>query len=336
MFEGFQGALQADVPGFNPTKLIGGSADIFNGKTSLSVGVLSRLTAPQVQPVEVGGKVLKIMMSPIHGDHELRIGTVLEWTDVSAERVVEEEVRDIVDRVVAGDLSARIPLDDKTGVFETLSRGINELVSVTDDVISDTVTVLEGMAQGHLDQRIEKDFLGDFNALKRNANQALDKLSAVVKTITECSEDFCTGTDEISRGNTDLSSRTEEQAEGIERTSASMDKMTESVQKNTAQATRASDLADAARDHAERGGQVVSRTVDAMSEINESSRRIADITSVIDEIAFQTNLLALNASVEAARAGEQGRGFAVVASEVRNLAQRSASAAREIKSLIED
>jgi methyl-accepting chemotaxis protein len=137
-------------------------------------------------------------------------------------------------------------------------------------------------------------------------------------------------------GNDDLSQRTQEQAAALEETASSMEEMTATVKQNSDNARQADLLAGSARTHAERGGEVMTSAVNAMRDINTSSRKIADIISVIDEIAFQTNLLALNAAVEAARAGEQGRGFAVVASEVRNLAQRSASAAKEIKSLIED
>jgi methyl-accepting chemotaxis protein len=145
-----------------------------------------------------------------------------------------------------------------------------------------------------------------------------------------------TGADEISRGNLDLSQRTEEQASSLEETAASMEQMTSMVKSNADNAAQANQLAAAAREQAERGGKVVSSAVAAMREINVASKKIADIIGVIDDIAFQTNLLALNAAVEAARAGEQGRGFAVVASEVRNLASRSAGAAKEIKILIQD
>ncbi|MEO6185110.1 MAG: methyl-accepting chemotaxis protein, partial [Steroidobacteraceae bacterium] len=144
------------------------------------------------------------------------------------------------------------------------------------------------------------------------------------------------GADEISQGNTNLSQRTEEQASSLEETASSMEEMTSTVKQNADNAGQANQLAVAARDQAERGGVVVAKAVRAMAEINESSKKIADIISVIDEIAFQTNLLALNAAVEAARAGEQGRGFAVVATEVRNLSGRSATAAKEIKALIQD
>ena len=159
-------------------------------------------------------------------------------------------------------------------------------------------------------------------------------LSSIVGEVRIASDSIATGSSEIASGNSDLSHRTESQASNVQRTTAAMDQLSGTVQANASTAREANELASRASDAAQRGGTVVGQVVSTMQEITTSSKRIADIIGVIDGIAFQTNILALNAAVEAARAGEQGRGFAVVASEVRSLAQRSAGAAREIKSLI--
>ena len=167
-------------------------------------------------------------------------------------------------------------------------------------------------------------------------NAMFDQVGDVVQSVKLAAGGITTGTIEISQGNEDLSQRTSAQAGALEETSASMEEMTSTIKQNADNAKQANQLAVTAREVAEKGGAVTDKAVNAMDEINKSSKKIADIINVIDEIAFQTNLLALNAAVEAARAGEQGRGFAVVASEVRNLAQRSATAAKEIKTLINE
>jgi methyl-accepting chemotaxis protein len=176
----------------------------------------------------------------------------------------------------------------------------------------------------------------EFGEISRSLNGFIGKLHEIISSTKSLSSAMSRGTLEIARGNDDLSQRTQEQAAALEETASSMEEMTATVKQNADNARQANQLSSMARSHAEKGGEVVQRAVGAMEEINASSRKIADIIGVIDEIAFQTNLLALNAAVEAARAGEQGRGFAVVATEVRNLAQRSASAAKEIKELIND
>jgi methyl-accepting chemotaxis protein len=177
---------------------------------------------------------------------------------------------------------------------------------------------------------------GDPEVLCSGVNNLVDRMGAIVAQVIEGSGTIATAAREIAMGNTDLSQRTEEQASSLSETAASLEELTRTVRQNAENAQQANKLASSASEVAVRGGSVVSEVVRTMDGITESSRKISEIIGVIDEIAFQTNILALNAAVEAARAGEQGRGFAVVAAEVRNLAQRSANAAKEIKSLISD
>jgi methyl-accepting chemotaxis protein I, serine sensor receptor len=202
--------------------------------------------------------------------------------------------------------------------------------------LNSAVNTAERIASGKLGNRIEITTQDEFGRLLRAMQDMDNKLSDIVGAVRQGADSVGAAAREISSGNDDLSQRTQEQASALEETASSMEEMTATVKQNADNARQASQLAVGARDQADRGGNVVDRTVRAMSEISDSSKRIADIIDVIDEIAFQTNLLALNAAVEAARAGEQGRGFAVVATEVRNLAQRSATAAKEIKDLIND
>src|SRR5689334_9988612 len=198
-------------------------------------------------------------------------------------------------------------------------------------------TMLSAVLAGDLERRIAVEGKqGFFKAMSEGVNHLADNMTDVVRRVKGAASEVYRGAEEISQGNANLSQRTEEQSSSLEETASSMEEMTSTVKQNADNAGQANQLATAARDQAEKGGSVVSQAVKAMADINDASRKIADIIGVIDEIAFQTNLLALNAAVEAARAGEQGRGFAVVASEVRNLAGRSASAAKEIKDLIQD
>lgn len=213
-----------------------------------------------------------------------------------------------------------------------LTRGlIQQLGGEPGEVVSFAKAISEGDLEASLVIRS-----GDSSSIVAAMQSMRNRLTEIVTNVRNASDCVSAGARQLSMGNDDLSQRTQEQAAALEETASSMEEMTATVKQNSDNAREANQLASGARIHAERGGEVMTRAVNAMNDINSSSRKIADIISVIDEIAFQTNLLALNAAVEAARAGEQGRGFAVVASEVRNLAQRSASAAKEIKSLIED
>ncbi|PJM86143.1 methyl-accepting chemotaxis protein [Achromobacter ruhlandii] len=201
--------------------------------------------------------------------------------------------------------------------------------------LAQAVSVAETVARGDLGQPIHAVTRDETGRLLRALHDMQDKLAGAVRTIRAGSETISSAAGQIAAGNADLSSRTEEQAASLEETAASMEELASTVKQNADNARQANQLAASASEVAQRGGAVVSAVVSTMGDISASSRKISEIVSVIDGIAFQTNILALNAAVEAARAGEQGKGFAVVAGEVRSLAQRSAQAAREVKTLIE-
>jgi methyl-accepting chemotaxis protein len=249
-------------------------------------------------------------------------------------QAVNAEIKHLVDAAVAGDFSQRGDAARFAHFYRELIESLNMLMATADDGLAEVGSVLSAMAEGDLSRRIDTALPGRFGQLAGNANRTVEQLTAIVGQIRSGSESINTAAAEIASGNDDLSQRTEQQAASLEETASSMEELTSTVKQNADNARQASQLAIGATEIARQGGQVVGQVVTTMSAIHESSRKVADIISVIDGIAFQTNILALNAAVEAARAGEQGRGFAVVASEVRSLAQRSAGAAKEIKQLI--
>ncbi len=252
------------------------------------------------------------------------------------EQAIGEEIATLIDAVSKGDLERRIDLAGKDGFYRTMSEGINRLTDTVQSVIADLGEVLSALAQGDLNRRVTSDYHGAFQQVKTDVNATSAKLAEIVGDITAAAETIASASAEVSLGSSDLAERTEQQASSLEETAASMEELGATVRSNAENAQRANVMAADARTAAESGGGVAGSAIEAMRRIESSSRKITDIIGVIDEIAFQTNLLALNAAVEAARAGDAGRGFAVVAQEVRQLAQRSAQASKEIKGLIMD
>ncbi len=251
-------------------------------------------------------------------------------------QMINGQIKGLVDAAAAGDFKARGDAMKFSCEFKDMIDGLNRLMEISDVGLSEVSRILDALAKGDLTQRIDGSYQGTFGKLRDDSNTTVERLREVVGGIKEATDSINTAAKEIAAGNTDLSSRTEEQASSLEETSSSMEELSSAVKQNADNARQANEQASNAQAIAARGGEVVGQVVETMGAIHQSSSKIADIIGVIDGIAFQTNILALNAAVEAARAGEQGRGFAVVATEVRNLAQRSAAAAKEIKGLISD
>ncbi|MGF1704466.1 methyl-accepting chemotaxis protein [Enterovibrio baiacu] len=324
------------VPRFNPDKILGQNIDFFHKNPAHQRNILDQLEGTHHIELPVGKRTMAIAANAIIDDDGQRIGTVIEWTDRTAEVAIEREIDGMVDAASRGDFTKQLSLQDKQGFFLNLAQGLNNLTLNTDTALADMQRILGSIASGNLTERIEQSYTGRFGQLKIDTNSTIDKLTQVISNIRQASSTISSSSNEIASGNRDLSQRTEDQATSLQETAASMENMTETVKQSAENAKVANKLSEEARLKAREGGNVVMRTITAMDQISGASNKISDIIGVIDEIAFQTNLLALNAAVEAARAGEQGRGFAVVAGEVRSLAQRSAEAAKEIKELIRD
>jgi methyl-accepting chemotaxis protein len=249
---------------------------------------------------------------------------------------INPQIQSLAQAAAAGDFTQRGDALRFDHDFRVMIEHLNTMMEVADGNLSQLSHLLQAIANGDLTARMQGQFHGVFASMRDDANTTVAQLTQIVGRIQHASGSISTAAGEIASGNNDLSRRTEQQAANLEETAASMEELTSTVRQNAEHARQANQLAIGAHSVASQGGEVVGKVVSTMHEIDASSRRIADIITVIDGIAFQTNILALNAAVEAARAGEQGRGFAVVASEVRTLAQRSASAAKEIKGLIDE
>ena len=330
-----QAVLRERWPNFDVDKLEGTTIHQFHTNPDRIRGLLDQLRSMHRGNVTIGHVHFSQLITPLFNDQG-QTGFIVEWNDRTEELALQGQVASIIDGAARGQLDQRIEADGEIEFLKTLAEGINHLLQILSDSLGEVRQMFAAMADGQLDARMDGDYQGVFAQIQDDANTTAERLATIVSQIKDSSATLDGVSAEIVAGNEDLSSRTEQQAANLEETAASMDELTSTVQRNAEHADQANQLAIEAAGVARQGGERVQGVVKTMSGIEQSSRRIADIITVIDGIAFQTNILALNAAVEAARAGDQGRGFAVVAGEVRTLAQRSATAAKEIKDLIDE
>jgi methyl-accepting chemotaxis protein/hemoglobin-like flavoprotein/PAS domain-containing protein len=326
MMQRNESELRKSLPQFNASKLMGETIDVFHKNPAHQRGMLASMNSTFRTQIKVGDLYFGLIANPIVDTKGNRVGTVVEWSDRTAEVGVESEVADIVKAASQGDFGQRLATAGKTGFFANLATNMNELLQTSEQGLTDVADVLAAFAEGDLSQRIERDYAGLFGEVKESANSTADNLARVMGEVRAAATALTGAANQVSATAQSLSQSASEQASSVEETTASIDQMSASISQNSDNAKITDGMAAKASKEAGDGGQAVTQTVAAM-------KQIAQKISIIDDIAYQTNLLALNAAIEAARAGEHGKGFAVVAAEVRKLAERSQEAAKEIGDL---
>ncbi|HCR86543.1 MAG TPA: hypothetical protein DIV86_07700 [Alphaproteobacteria bacterium] len=334
--------IKKSLPQFNANELMGKKIDFFHKNPSHQHNVLAKMGDEHKGTINLGAKIFDLTINRVKNVKNENIGFAVQWADVTekrnqekAEAKMQEEIAEIVTAASQGDFTRKLETSGRSGFFLKLCEGMNTINEVSNRGLSEINNVVQALSNGDLTRTIKGDYEGMFAEIKESVNNTIHKLKQITSEIKDAARSVSGSAGEISSASGDLSRRTESQASTLEETAASMEQITGAVTQNTKNARDANQFASEATSIAQEGGEVVKKVVGAMGKITESSTKIADIISVIDEIAFQTNLLALNAAVEAARAGDAGKGFAVVADEVRSLAGRSAQASKEIKGLIQ-
>ena len=319
---------------FEYQKLCRATIDDLKLDIESQVGDLDTLKSGNKARVLIGSMTVDLMIDPTFDENGNRIGTVIEWKDMTEQLQIESNINTIIDGAAQGSLKNRIDTVGLSGFEAEISTSINRLMDNFSDLIGKIDYVFAKLTEGDLTERLEGEYVDELKNMQQATNKSLDNLAQTLLQVETGTNGIKHMSEEVATASEDLSQRTQEQAASLEETSATMEELTSTLQNTANNAIDANNRAHGTSGRASSGITIMQQTLDAMNGITDLSKKIGEITSVIDSIAFQTNLLALNAAVEAARAGEHGRGFAVVAGEVRNLAGKSAEAAKDISALI--
>jgi len=336
LLSGYEKKLQALIPGFSVKAMVGTCIDDFHTNPAHQASLLSDPSNfPYKTELVLEGMEFGLNAMALRDDTGEFVGVAVEWIDNNDRARYRDQVTSVIEAAKSGDLNKRGDVAAMSDVFRPMLQGINDIIDAIVEPINELQGKLESVAEGDLTAYIEGVYDGDYDKLKMSLNGTLDNLNDIMNQVKDSAGQMAQGSGQVSDSSQSISQGATEQAASLEQITASMNEMSSQTTQNAENANQANQLAQVAQTGAEKGNQMMNNMLGAMSDIDDSAQKISKIIKVIDEIAFQTNLLALNAAVEAARAGVHGKGFAVVAEEVRNLAARSANAAKETTELIE-
>ncbi len=341
LFKACEAQIKKSLPNFTATGLVGSSLQQFVHNEGISAAELDSLEKSVTKQIIYGEFTLRQIFSPTTGDNGERLGTVVEWSDITVGLNIEQEVQSLVDQAKAGDLSQRINVDNKEGFFHRLSASVNSLITVCDNVVNDTVRMFDALSRGDLTQSVDAEYQGSFAKVRDNANMTVTQLTDVISKVKsgagalDCESQQLKQRNQLMFENAELSSsQATSVSSAVEQINANITGVASAASEMNASITEISRNSSEATRIADDAVSLAESTKLTVRQLSTSSGDIGAVVKVINSIAEQTNLLALNATIEAARAGDAGKGFAVVANEVKDLAKETARATDEISSKI--